>query len=457
LITPMPPATARAKAEQPPAASPESPGRTVSLAMLSRRSEKTTNDGRELFERTWVKNDSRSHGGDGLGPVFNSQSCVSCHNLGGTGGAGGVDRNIDLVTSSGNVGEGLGYFYSFSMDFGAGKFEYHMGNDSNAPSRGATQGDTTLLAAIHPGFREARSVVLHRFGTDPAYNSWRESVPRRHGSIMIQSSERNPPPLFGAGLIDGIPDEAIEAVAKRRTSGSAQIKGRISRLKDGRVGRFGWKAQTATLHEFVRAAAAGEMGLEVPGRHQAADPRMPGLAAPGLDMDEDECNALVEYVRSLPVPFARPAADDKDAAVAKAGEATIKSIGCTACHMPKLGEVEGIYRDLLLHDMGPQLADVDAYTVFVGEPRQADGAAAANRPAPTVPASMRVWRTPPLWGLRDSGPYLHDGRASTLAEAIMRHGGQGTAAARRYAELSPRRKQQVEAFLMSLASPSADP
>ena len=76
----------------------------------------------------------------------------------------------------------------------------------------------------------------------------------------------------------------------------------MSRLKDGRVGRFGWKAQTATLAEFVRSAAAGEIGLEVPGRHQAADPRTPGLAAVGLDMDESECDALVEYVRSLPIP-----------------------------------------------------------------------------------------------------------------------------------------------------------
>ena len=110
--------------------------------------------------------------------------------------------------------------------------------------------------------------------------------------------------MFGAGRIDAIPDEAIEAAAKRRSSGSAQTKGRVSRLKDGRIGRFGWKAQTATLEEFVLSAAAGEMGLEVPGRHQAADPRLPGLAAKGLDMDQDECNLLIDYVRSLPAPIA---------------------------------------------------------------------------------------------------------------------------------------------------------
>jgi RNA polymerase sigma factor (sigma-70 family) len=438
-------------------AAPASPGRSLSLAMAGRLSEKTQIVGRELFERVWVKDDPRGHGGDGLGPVFNGQSCVVCHNLGGTGGAGGIEQNIDIGTISGTLGEGMGYSYSFSMDFGAGRFEYRMGGDSNAASRRQTPADTALMAAIHPGFREARSIVLHRFGTDPAYNGWRESVPGRHGSIMVQSSQRNPPSLFGTGLIDGIPDAAIEAAAKRRPSGSAQIKGRVSRLKDGRVGRFGWKAQTATLSEFVRAAAAGEIGLDVPGRHQAADPRLPGIAATGFDMDENECNALIEYVRGLPAPIAGKAADDKEFVQMKAGEATFKSIGCTACHLPKLGDVEGIFSDLLLHDMGPQLGDVDAYAVFVGEPSRADRAVVPDRVVEASTASVREWRTPPLWGLRDSGPFMHDGRAASIAQAIMLHAGQGATAARRYAELSPRRKQQLEAFLSSLTAPSAGP
>ena len=108
-----------------------------------------------------------------------------------------------------------------------------------------TRADPRVLAAIHAGFQDSRSVVLHRYGTDPTYNAWRELVPGRHGSISVRSSERNPPPLFGAGLIDAIPGEAIEAAARRRLAGSPQVKGRVSRLKDGRIGRFGWKAQTA--------------------------------------------------------------------------------------------------------------------------------------------------------------------------------------------------------------------
>ena len=231
----------------------------------------------------------------------------------------------------------------------------------------------------------------------------------------------------------------------------------MSRLKDGRIGRFGWKAQTATLEEFVLSAAAGEIGLEVPGRHQAADPRLPGLAAKGLDMDKGECDDLVDYVRSLPAPVAITPAADKDSAPIKAGESTFKSIGCAGCHIPKLGQVEGIYSDLLLHDMGPQLGDSDTYTVFVGEPSRAGGPAVTDRPgAGTGPATVREWRTPPLWGLRDSAPYLHDGRAATIAQAITLHAGQGAISARRYAELATRRKQQIEAFLMSLAAPGVD-
>jgi CxxC motif-containing protein (DUF1111 family) len=413
--------------------------------------------GRELFERVWVKDDPRSHGGDGLGPVFNGSSCMACHNLGGSGGAGTSDKNIEIVTAADGSGDYMGYSYSFSMDFGTGRFEYRMGSAPQNPPQSQSRIDSRLLTAIHPGFQDARSVVLHRYGTDPTYNAWSESVPGVHGLISLRISERNPPALFGAGRIDEVPDEAIEAAARRKPSGSASVKGRVSRLKDGRIGRFGWKAQTATLHDFVLSAAAGEIGLEVPSRHQAADPRLPGLAAAGFDMNQEECNLLIDYVRNLPVPVVTKTADNKDAAHIKAGETTFKSIGCASCHLPKLGPVDGIFSDLLLHDMGSQLADADTYTVFAGEPARADRPEAGARARSATDAtSAREWRTPPLWGLRDSAPYLHDGRAPGIAQAIALHAGQGASSARRFAELPPRRKEQLEAFLMSLTSPDTD-
>ena len=173
-------------------------------------------------------------------------------------------------------------------------------------------------------------------------------------------------------------------------------------------------------------------------------------------MNECECDALVEYVRSLSIPMAIKPADQKQSAQFKAGEAAFKSIGFAVCHMPKLGEVDGIYSDLLLHDMGPQLADADAYTVFAGDQLEAKDLAIAGRVRATrSPASFREWRTPPLWGMRDSAPYMHDGRAATISQAITLHAGEGATAARRYTELSLRRKQQIETFLMSLAPPPA--
>jgi CxxC motif-containing protein (DUF1111 family) len=319
--------------------------------------------------------------------------------------------------------------------------------------------DRRLLASIHPGFAESRSVVLHRFGTDSEYEAWRARVAGRHGSILVERSERNPPALFGAGVIDTIADEAIEANAKKKPGASAvQVKGRVSRLKDGRIGRFGWKGQTATLEDFVLSAAAGEIGLEVPKRHQAADPRVPGLGGDGFDMDQAECDALVAYVRSLPRPSQNAAVNEKDSIAIKAGQSTFKSIGCAGCHIPKLGNVEGIYSDLLLHDMGQKLGDGDTYTVFAGETEPAAGPRGGDRAgAGNGEPSVREWRTPPLWGLRVSGPYLHDGRAKTIAMAIGMHGGQGATSARRYAELTARRKQQVDAFLMSLEAPAPGP
>jgi CxxC motif-containing protein (DUF1111 family) len=414
-------------------------------------SESLPTRGRELFERVWVKDDPRGHGGDGLGPVFNRQSCVACHHLGGPGGGGGNDGNIEIASVSDGSSEGTGFSYAFRMDFGAGRFEYRFGDGTGSPSTREDRLDPRLLAAIHPGFRDSRGVVLHRYGTDPAYDAWRGTVPGRHGFVLVRTSERNPPALFGAGLIDTIPDEAIEAAAKRKFSGSSAVKGRVSRLEDGRIGRFGWKAQTATLKEFVLSAAAGEMGLEVPGRHQAADPRLPGLRAPGLDLDQADCDALTAYVQRLPVPVV--VVVEAESTSVRFGKDLFKSIGCAQCHLPKLGDVEGIYSDLLLHDMSPRLGDADGYSVFVGDP---PGAVAAPVPSRSDSSSVREWRTPPLWGLRDSGPYLHDGRAATIEQAIALHAGQGASSSRRYAELSSRRKRHLAAFLNSLAAPSSD-
>jgi CxxC motif-containing protein (DUF1111 family) len=402
--------------------------------------------GRELFTHAWRPGDPQSAGGDGLGPVFNAQSCVDCHDQGGIGGAGGRHRNIEIASLSSALGDDAGYFYAFSMNFGGNGFEYRIGTPPASRPRDAGESplaDPAVLETIHPGFRQSTSVVLHRYGVDPGYPQWRAGVVGSHGPVTVRLSERNPTPLFGVGLIDAISDDAIEqAAAQSRKSKST--RGRVARTVDGRVGRFGWKGQTARLEDFVRSAAAGELGLEVPGQHQSVDPRRPGLGAVGLDLDAADLEALTTFVRSLPQPQRHLAADRLDAI--SAGESLFRSIGCAACHTPDLGDVKGIYSDLLLHSLGDQLEDTGSYIAFGSEPVRAPAVGEeANRPADEL-----EWQTPPLWGLRHSAPYLHDGRAPTVAAAIELHGGQAAAAAKKFGQLSPKRRQQLLFFLDSL-------
>ena len=131
------------------------------------------------------------------------------------------------------------------------------------------------------------------------------------------------------------------------------------------------------------------------------------------------------------------------------------SIGCATCHTPKLGDVEGIYSDLLLHDLGPQLGDIAAGTY---------GQSSSSSPLPLAdadkkdkpkhkPATAVEWRTPPLWGCRDSAPYLHDGRAESLEQAIALHDGEAQDSTLQFMLLPPHKRQILVAFLKTLQAP----
>ena len=247
--------------------------------------------------------------------------------------------------------------------------------------------------------------------------------------LEVRTTQRNPIALFGAGLIDSIPDDVIEQVALRQNENKDDIEGRISRLKDGRIGRFGWKGQTATLRDFAITACAVEVGLHVPDHAQSGVPLDPEYAPPGFDMTTKECDALVAYLTSLPAPSQLPAPKLGKAA-APHGAKLFAEVGCASCHSPKLGDVDGIYSDLLLHDMGEEMVDTGEYGVFSpgssGEDQQQQlmqitevtTDEGGQIKAQIIGATQREWRTPPLWGCRDSGPYLHDGRAQTLEQAI---------------------------------------
>ncbi len=373
---------------------------------------KAVAQGRELFEREWLPGDSRSHGGDGLGPVYNDSSCVACHNQGGAGGGGSNSKNVDIITAFPNgqalvdgfvvvnqqrpgfLAKALGSLVGIGTSKSAEPAGQQPANAGAAKPRRPGV-DRTELIKKHPGFKTSRSVVLHHFGTPDGYEAWRQSLvgigdmagafsgpmleilrvqnsanfenvqtQATIGPFSIVRSQRNPTALYGAGLIDAIPDRVIEAAAKTKHFSFPEIAGRISRLKDKRIGRFGWKAQTPSLGDFVLTACAVELGLEVPGHHQGGSPQKPEEHAKGLDLTAGECSALVAYVRDIPRPTARKVANEQEASEIAAGRALSTRAGCATCHTPKLGDVEGLYTDLLLHDMGPQLGDVGQYGVF---------------------------------------------------------------------------------------------
>lgn len=494
-------------------------------------------EGRELFLREWTPNDPRSHGGDGLGPVFNDSSCVACHNAGGPGGGGPSSKNVDIVTAVQNQfpqnfqaqpdSPSLppGYLQRAAMSLlGIERGGSQAKGPALTPAPPARP-DTTRLIEAHPGFRSARSVVLHKSSVDPTYDAWRATITGlvqftpavpagaggqaeinrlraiaqaennqmraqvQIGPFELVHSQRNPTALFGIGQIDAIPDAAIEAASTVRYPDFPEVAGRVARQKDGRIGRFGWKSQTPTLSDFVLTACAVELGLEVPGHPQGGLPR-PSLktatqsackielavdgaikpldkatiVASNLDLSADQCAALEAYIRAFPVPVELNRTDRE----VEAGRGLFAKVGCATCHSPKLGDQEGIYSDLLIHDMGQDLGDTGSYTPFVPgsedpdflDPPIADTVTVtvSNEPAGqarprTGPATRVEWRTPPLWGVRDSSPYLHDGRAPTLERAIALHGGQGERPARAYFDLTPRERLQVQAFLKSLAAP----
>ncbi len=384
-------------------------------------------EGKQLFEKSWTPGEPSRFGGDGLGPLYNEDSCVACHHQGGTGGGGPIERNVLMLTAI--VGSA----------------------QATLPAR-VFQGE---MEDLHPGFRNRASIVLHRHATDPELEARLNNIGKfttvqsRDEIKVLRKGSRNTPAIFGAGLIDGMPAKVLRDAEKRTFPEFPEIKGRVSVLPDGRLGRFGWKAQIASLDDFVRAACSNELGLEVPGRHQASMATAQEFNASRLklDLDEEQCNLLTNFVARLGPPAQGP--DER--VLPPWGYTVFQSIGCATCHTPKLGTVTGLYSDLLLHDMGERSSDSATYYGAPIAPRStgviADGKQPARRSGMAGPAE---WRTPPLWGVASSAPYLHDGRAPTLDDAIRRHDGEAAKTATRYARLASSDRKSLLAFLNSL-------
>jgi CxxC motif-containing protein (DUF1111 family) len=463
-------------------------------------------EGQRLFEKQWVAGEPAQVGGDGLGPVFNHVSCAACHRQGGLGGGGPIDVNAVMLS-------------------------VEVPKLPEAPQR---KQFLETVRATHPGFLSSDgdispNVILHRFGTDPRYSALRvnlvgkdipfqpsdeqrETIQRDFSRLPVRpiatvpglklvTTERNTPALFGARLIDSIGDADLFAMAAaQRLRG--EVSGRVPPVNLDKAGRFGWRGQIEHLNEFVLGACANELGLEVPGHSQPLDPQRPDYRPVGLDMSAAQCQSLTAYVASLSSPRIVLPIDQAPREAAVAGRQLFHQVGCGACHVEKVAQVEGIYSDLLLHDLGPALGDpVLAQPTLVaksqhltsrehveslpskpvsvqGTPPQyyggssitgatfASGKSAATHfrfidqktavqtdfgPLPTNLA--QEWRTPPLWGMADSAPYLHDGRAATALEAIALHGGEAEKCTQRFFALPVADRLAVLEFLNCLRAP----
>jgi CxxC motif-containing protein (DUF1111 family) len=253
-----------------------------------------------------------------------------------------------------------------------------------------------------------------------------------HGPLdpSTRMSLRTPSAVFGLGLIETIPERAIETYADPLDEDGDGISGRPQRVRDpatGRVllGRFGWKAAKPTL--AAQSAAALLQNLGVNDRASASN---------------SDVTALVGYLKALAVPARRRWTESS----AQEGERIFTDIGCAKCHRPSIttgqdpawpelsGQIIRPYTDLLLHDMGPNLADG----------------------VPEATAEGREWRTPPLWGLglipivNGEMRLLHDGRARSPEEAILWHAGEAAAARHRFTTLPRAKRDALMTFLGTL-------
>jgi CxxC motif-containing protein (DUF1111 family) len=382
---PVPPTT-----PTPPAApnAPQLNGLGQPFAGLTADQLAAFNDGRVEFRHVETV-------ASGLGPIFNDVSCVACHSAGGVGGA-----SRRTVTRFGRTVDGV-------FD----PLEAHGGSLLQA-------------RAINPAVREV--------------------VPPEANTV----ARRVTTPLFGAGLIDAIPDSTIVLGTLGRKP--AGIIGKVSVVRDvvsgeNRIGRFGWKAQQATLLAFSADAYRNEMGItnrffpteNAPNGNTELLARFDLIADIEDEIDPADGKADIDRVADFMRLLAPPARGVITASAA-AGERIFGALDCAVCHTPSMTTGKhsiaalseksvGLYSDLLLHDMGAL----------------GDGIAQGT-------AGTRDMRTAPLWGLRARPTWLHDGRANSIDQAVRAHAGEAQGARDRYNALSATDRQQLLDFLNTL-------
>ncbi|MDD9942636.1 MAG: thiol oxidoreductase [Myxococcales bacterium] len=418
--------------------------------------------GRALARQPWVKAPSSTDARDGLGPLYNARSCLACHVRGGRGRVSTADGQLSTATlvrlslpgRDPSVGVLPEPTYGTQLQLRSIALREQL------PGSGGRSGVRLSSIPAEAG------VAVRWLEQAYRYPDGSEVVLRRpeialeglgYGPLHAETriGLRHTPPLHGLGLLALIDQEDIARLADPDDRDGDGVSGRQNRVWDpidgrARPGRFGLKANQASLRVQVAAALRTDVGItssvfpEQP--CTAAQPRCqraPGGALAGeAEISDDLLALLVGFVRSIGVPRRRTA----DHPLVRRGRGLFYRTGCASCHAPSFvtgsdpsaphlsGQEIWPYTDLLLHDMGPGLSD-----------GRRDYLAAGSE-----------WRTPPLWGVglaravrKDVG-LLHDGRARTVEEAVLWHDGEARASRERYAGLAARDRRALLSFVRSL-------
>ena len=398
--------------------------------------------GNAFFNDNWVTAPASTNGRDGLGPFFNAASCSSCHLRDGRGEPPASEEEplVSLLIRLGLPTEVPGQAPIPDPRYGD-QIQPRAILDVPPEARPSIQWNT-LTGQFNDGehytLREPQ-LVLH----DLAYGDLHPD---------IRTSLRVAPSVFGLGLVEAIPESDIESWADPEDADGDGISGRVNRVwsenhETTMLGRFGWKANIATLRDQTASAFLGDIGItsslhpvESHTSVQNAAAQVPSGGAP--ELDDHKLDRITLYLQTLAVP-ARRNVDESDV---QQGEQLFQQTGCAACHRPTFTtssdqNIDALnnqriqpYSDFLLHDMGPGLAD-----------HRSDFAATGSE-----------WRTPPLWGLglqevvNGHEFLLHDGRARGIEEAILWHGGEAESAQNAYRSLHIDQRANLIEFVRSL-------
>lgn len=413
--------------------------------------------GNSFFRRNWVEAPASTKARDGLGPHFIARSCGGCHVQDGRGAPPDLRKRLGPVGHE----QPVALLMRLSVPGAAAP---HAGvvpeptygdqfNNSAIPGVKPEGRVTIREVPIRGRFADGTPYVLRK----PVYGfSHLGYGPMRPDALI---SPRIAPQLAGVGLLEAIPESEILANAQAQAAAPGPIKGQPNRVWDAfagetRIGRFGWKANVASIAHQTAGAFLGDIGITsskhpeqaCTGAQVDCKTALPGGHDGAPEIDDRTLGDVVFYQAAL-APAARRRADD---AQVRRGQALFQQARCAACHRPSYvtgappfpalsspkvaGQRIWPYTDLLLHDMGEALAD--------GRPDFA--------------ANGRQWKTPPLWGLgliRDVNGHqrlLHDGRAGGVLEAILWHGGEAEGSRQQVLKLSRRDREALVKFVESL-------